>query len=99
MKYEFNTIGGKMVVSVNNYDMTKKQALENLKERENSLLLQPNKAVLLNPNSRPKDGDIIVIGEHKFQFGGQGDGFCYKHSSFKCIENLTEEDKQAIREV
>lgn len=37
-----------------------------------------------------------VVNGHKFEFGGPGDGFCYAHQSFLCIENLSEAEKRAI---
>lgn len=36
------------------------------------------------------------INDHKFEFGGPGDGYCYSHQSFDCLNNLTEEEKDAI---
>jgi hypothetical protein len=38
------------------------------------------------------------VGGHKFEFGGQGDGYCYAHQSFHCIHNHTEAEKKAIDE-
>lgn len=38
----------------------------------------------------------IIYGEHYFGFGGQGDGYCYGHQTFDCVENLTEKDKEII---
>ena len=43
--------------------------------------------------------ETIEVGGHQIQFGygHGGDGYCYTHGSFKCIENLTNEEKEAIR--
>ena len=44
--------------------------------------------------------ELIKINDHKIQFGGvEGDGYCYKHQSFDCEGNLTEEEKQALKEL
>lgn len=42
--------------------------------------------------------EVLKIGDHEIQFGygTGGDGFCYTHQSFDCIENLTEEEKKAM---
>jgi len=40
--------------------------------------------------------EIIEIGDHRILCGGPGDGFCSTHQSFKCIENLTEEEQFAF---
>ena len=45
----------------------------------------------------PQDGELINVNGHRIQFGGrEGDGFCYAHQSFECIENLSEEERQAV---
>ena len=43
--------------------------------------------------------EVIEINGHKIQFGygAGGDGFCYTHNSFKCIDNLTDEEWSAIK--
>lgn len=43
--------------------------------------------------------EIIQLGEHRFQFGGVGDGFCYGHQSFDCLDNLTVEERTALRDL
>jgi len=49
-------------------------------------------------SGRPQDGEVIEVNGHELQVGGSGgDGYCYKHQSFKCAENLTEEEKEAIK--
>lgn len=36
---------------------------------------------------------------HEIQYGGAaGDGFCYEHQSFSCVDQLTEEERQAVRD-
>lgn len=42
----------------------------------------------------------IEVGSHSIQFGGgvQGDGYCYRHQSFDCVENLTDEEREAVHE-
>ena len=41
----------------------------------------------------------IECNGHRIQFGygTGGDGFCYTHQSFDCIDNLTPEEQEAIR--
>lgn len=39
----------------------------------------------------------IEVGTHYFEFGGQGDGYCYKHQSFDCLDNLSDEEREALR--
>lgn len=36
--------------------------------------------------------------EIQFGYGDGGDGFCYEHQSFDCIENLTAAEKQAVKD-
>jgi len=36
--------------------------------------------------------------EIQFGYGTGGDGFCYPHQSFSCIDHLTEAEKLAVRE-
>lgn len=39
----------------------------------------------------------MLVGDHKIQLGGNdGDGFCYTHQSFKCLENLTDEERDEM---
>lgn len=38
------------------------------------------------------------VNGHKFEFGGPGDGFCYSHQSFKCLDNLSTEEKRALND-
>lgn len=36
----------------------------------------------------------LELGAHRIQLGGRdGDGFCYGHQSFDCLENLTPAEK------
>ena len=46
-----------------------------------------------------RDGhEVIEVNGHVIQFGGaEGDGFCYGHQSFVCINKLTEEEWSAVR--
>lgn len=39
---------------------------------------------------------IKISTGHEIQFGGVGDGYCYDHSSFDCVETLTAEECRAI---
>ena len=44
--------------------------------------------------------EIIEVNGHKIQFGyGNvgGDGYCYTHCSFDCVNNLTEDEREAIK--
>lgn len=43
------------------------------------------------------DVEHIELEEHVLQFGGMGDGYCYGHESFDCMEELSAEDLDAIR--
>lgn len=46
-----------------------------------------------------RDGsELIEVNGHRFQFGGQGDGYCYHHQSFGCLEQLTKAEWLAINE-
>jgi len=48
----------------------------------------------------PVDGsETIECNGHSIQYGhgSGGDGYCYSHQSFDCIENLTKEEQEAIR--
>lgn len=36
------------------------------------------------------------VNGHCFEFGGPGDGFCYEHQSFDCLENLSPEEREAV---
>ncbi len=40
----------------------------------------------------------VELGAHRFQFGGVGDGFCYGHQSFDCLDALTAEERTALQE-
>ncbi len=56
------------------------------------------KAEIIHINDR--DGaETISVNGHQIQFGygDEGDGYCYAHQTFKCSENLTDEEKEAIR--
>lgn len=37
----------------------------------------------------------VAVGQHLFQFGGVGDGFCYFHQSFRCLAQLTGAERAA----
>jgi hypothetical protein len=42
--------------------------------------------------------EMIRVNGHHIQYGGAaGDGFCYEHQSFDCVENLTDEERQAVK--
>jgi hypothetical protein len=43
---------------------------------------------------------ILLSTGHEIQFGygDGGDGFCYAHQSFNCIESLTDDEKRAIKD-
>jgi hypothetical protein len=45
-----------------------------------------------------RDIEEIEVHGHHLSFGGPGDGYCYAHQNFECIENLTEEEWKAIRD-
>lgn len=48
--------------------------------------------------TNPVDGaEQIVVDTHELQCGGQGDGYCYPHDSFDCIDNLTQDQRIALR--
>jgi len=39
----------------------------------------------------------IAVNGHEIQYGGgDGDGYCYAHQSFDCIERLTPAEQRAI---
>lgn len=38
----------------------------------------------------------IKVNGHNIQFGGNGDGYCYAHQSFDCLERITPEEQAAI---
>jgi hypothetical protein len=44
------------------------------------------------------DVEEIRLGDHLIQFGGMGDGYCYGHQDFDCLENMTDEELKALRE-
>lgn len=47
----------------------------------------------------PVDGsETIVLGTHELHCGGVGDGYCYAHQSFKCMERLTAEERRELQE-
>ena len=51
------------------------------------------KAIIVSTNDL--DGaEIIECNGHRIQYGGAG--FCHTHGSFDCIDNLTDEEKEAI---
>lgn len=43
--------------------------------------------------------EIIEVNGHEIQFGygNGGDRYCYTHCSFDCADNLTEEEREAIK--
>lgn len=41
--------------------------------------------------------ETIDVNGHKLQYGGaDGDGYCYGHQSFQCMERLSVEEQKAI---
>ena len=49
----------------------------------------------------PCDGaQTIDVNGHRIQFGhgSGGDGYCYVHQSFRCIDRLTSAERKAIRD-
>lgn len=47
-----------------------------------------------------RDGTKIIKSStgHEIQYGGaNGDGYCYGHQSFDCIDKLTAEERAAIK--
>lgn len=39
----------------------------------------------------------VAVNGHKLQFGGRdGDGYCYSHQTFECVDNLTDAEAAAI---
>lgn len=45
------------------------------------------------------DVEQVDVNGHMFQFGGMGDGYCYGHQDFDCIENLTPEESEALKNI
>ena len=39
-----------------------------------------------------------LVSDHKFEFGGPGDGYCYSHQSFDYLDNLSIEEKRALND-
>lgn len=47
-----------------------------------------------------KSESLVEINDHNIQFGGSnGDGYCYGHQSFDCIDNLTDDEWRDIQQV
>jgi len=45
-----------------------------------------------------RDGsEIIELDDHEFQMGGIGDGYCYSHCTFDCLDNLTDAEREALK--
>lgn len=42
------------------------------------------------------DISVCEVNGHRIEFGGQGDGYCYAHQSFDCLDNLSDQEKAAI---
>jgi hypothetical protein len=41
--------------------------------------------------------ETIAVGDHRIQYGGgDGDGYCYGHQSFSCVDHLTPAEQKAI---
>ena len=41
--------------------------------------------------------ETIAVNGHHIQCGGpNGDGYCYAHGSFDCVENLSPEEQHAM---
>lgn len=38
----------------------------------------------------------VELGDHYFEFGGMGDGYCYTHQTFKCLDNLSPAEWAAL---
>lgn len=48
-----------------------------------------------------RDGaETIEVNGHRIQFGygSGGDGYCYAHGKFSCLDNLTDEERAAVQE-
>lgn len=43
--------------------------------------------------------EVIEVNGHRLQFGhgSGGDGYCYGHQSFDCLDNLTEAEREALK--
>lgn len=41
--------------------------------------------------------ELVEVSGHRFQMGGQGDGYCYKHQSFDCLDRITDVEREAIK--
>lgn len=39
---------------------------------------------------------VTYVNGHEIQDGGVGDGYCYGHQSFDCVEKLTVEERAAM---
>lgn len=60
---------------------------------------QPTNKAAITYTGRNGDVEIKVNG-HMIQFGGaDGDGYCYAHQSFDCLDNLTTAEWSAINRV
>lgn len=42
--------------------------------------------------------EVIAFRDHRFQIGGQGDGYCYGHQSFECLDQLSTIERRVIAE-
>jgi hypothetical protein len=44
-------------------------------------------------------GEVIEVAGHRIQYGGRdGDGFCYAHQTFRCIDALSDEEQAAVND-
>lgn len=42
--------------------------------------------------------ELIEVAGHRIQLGGaEGDGYCYVHADFDCVDALTEAEYEALR--
>lgn len=58
------------------------------------------RARITHQDDRDASRTIAFSTGHEIQFGGAGgDGFCYEHQSFDCIDNLTENEHRELEAV
>lgn len=50
-------------------------------------------------SSQFSDECLINLNGHEFGFGGQGDGYCYSHQDFACLDSLTDEESTALKDI
>lgn len=56
-------------------------------------------ATITHVNDRDGAETIKISTGHEIQFGygDGGDGFCYAHQSFDCVETLTPDEQEAVK--